>query len=85
MRLCSQYLNFSLQAHEDTPITAGIEGVTGRMNSHTVKLSFNRTERLEIASSSIMSKGPLSEKKSENDGDRRTLLKDEVADFTLST
>lgn len=70
---------------KDTPITAGTEGVAGSTKSQTVKLIFNRIERLEIASSSIISMGPLSEKKSENDGDRRTLLKDEVADLTLST
>jgi len=70
---------------EDTPNTAGSEGVSGSTNSQTVRLNFTRRERFEIASSSIMSTGPLSEMNSENDGDRRILLKDAVADFTLST
>lgn len=70
---------------QDTPITAGSEGVAGRTKSHTVKLSFNRIEKFEITSSSIISTGPLSVKKSENDGDTRILRKDVVADFALST
>lgn len=70
---------------KDTPITAGREGVSGRTKSHTVKLIFSLTERFEIASSSIISMGPLYGKQSENDGDRRTILKHEAADFTLST
>lgn len=64
-------------------MTAGSEGVVGRTKSQTVKLSFTRIDRL--ASSSIISGGPLSEKKSEKEGERRTLLKVVVADFTLST
>lgn len=70
---------------KDTPITAGTEGVSGRTKSQTVKLIFSRIERFDIASSSIISSGPLSEKQSENAGDRRTLLKDEAADFALIT
>lgn len=76
---------FNLKQIEDTPNTAGREGVTGRMKSQTVKCNFTRIDRFEIASSSIISTGPLSEKNSENDGDRRTLLKDVLVDFTLST
>lgn len=64
-------------------MTAGSEGVSGRTKSQTVKLSFKRIER--FASSSIISRGPFSEKNSENEGDRRTLLKVVFADFTLST
>ena len=76
---------FNLINIQDTPNIAGSEGVVGIMKSQTVKLNLTRTERFDIASSSIISTGPLSEKNSENDGDRRTLLKDVVADFTLST
>jgi len=76
---------FNLKQREDTPNTAGREGVAGRMKSQTVKCNFTRIDRFEIASSSIISTGPLSEKNSENDGDRRTLLRDVLADFTLST
>lgn len=77
-------MNFQFKI-KDTPNTAGSDGVVGRMKSQTVKFIFTRTERFEIASSSIISTGPLSEKNSENNGDRRTLLKDVVEDFTLST
>lgn len=70
---------------QDTPNTAGSEGVAGRMNSQTVTLNFRRIDRFELASSSIISTGPLSEKNSENDGDWRTLLNIVVADFALST
>ena len=70
---------------KDTPNTAGSEGVSGSTNSQTVRFNFTRRERLEMASSSIISTCPLSEKNSENDGDRRILLRDVVADFTLST
>lgn len=70
---------------QDTPKTAGSEGVVGIIKSQTVKLNLTRTERFDMASSSIISTGPLSEKNSENDEERRTLLKDVVADFTLST
>lgn len=73
-----------IDAFKDTPNTAGSEGVGGRTKSQTVKFIFTRIERFEIASSSIISTGPLSEN-SENNGDRRILLKDVVADFTLST
>lgn len=70
---------------KDTPNTAGSEGVAGRAKSQIVKLNFTRTERFKMASSSITSTSPLSEKYSENIGERRTLLKDVVADFTVST
>lgn len=69
---------------KDTPNTAGSDGVVGRTKSQTVKFIFTRIERFEMASSSIKSTGPLSEN-SENNGDRRTLLKDVLADLTLST
>lgn len=78
-------VNINVDKKQDTPITAGSEGVAGRTKSQTVKLSFKCIERFEIASSSIISTGPFSEKKSANDGDKRTLLKDVAADFTLST
>lgn len=55
------------------------------MKSQTVKLNFTRTERLDIASSSIISIGPLSEKNSENSGEKITLLKVVAVDFALST
>lgn len=64
-------------------MTAGSEGVVGRIKSQTVKLSFKRIER--FASSSIISSGPFSVKKSEKEGERRTLLKVVDADFALST
>lgn len=64
-------------------MTAGSEGVVGRTKSQTVKLSFKRIDR--FASSSIISGGPFSEKKSEKKGETRTLLKVVVVDFTLST
>lgn len=80
--LYSVYKKTQLQ---DTPITAGSEGVAGRTKSQTVKLSFSRIEKFEVASSSIISTVPLSVKKSENDGEAIILCKDIVADFTLST
>lgn len=69
----------------DTPNTAGSDELAGRMKSQTVKPNFTRIERLDIASSSIISTETLSELKLENSGDRRILLRDVVADFTLST
>jgi hypothetical protein len=50
-----------------------------------VRFNFSRRERFEMASSSITSADPFSEENSENDGDKRILLKDIVVDFTLST
>lgn len=70
---------------KDTPNTAGREGVSGSTNSQTVRFNFSRRVRLEMASSSITSTDPFSDENSENDGDRRILLKDVVVDFTLST
>lgn len=55
------------------------------MKSQTVKLNFTRAERFEIASSSIISTDPLSEKNSENNDDKAILLKDVDADLALST
>lgn len=78
-------LTFVGSIFQDTPITAGREGVAGRMKSQTVKVSFTRIERFVMASSSIISADPLSISRSENDGNRSTLLKDEDADLTLST
>jgi len=54
------------------------------VKSQTVKLIFTEIERFEIASSSIKSTAPFSDKNSENDGDRRIRLRFEDADFTLS-
>jgi len=70
---------------KDTPNTAGREGVSGSTNSQTVRFNFSCRERFEMASSSITSADPFSEENSENDGDKRILLKDTVVDFTLST
>jgi hypothetical protein len=44
---------------QDTPKTAGKEGVTGSVKSQTVRLNFKRTDTLFITSSSIMSPNPL--------------------------
>jgi hypothetical protein len=77
--------NIKVQEDKDTPNTAGSEGVAGSTKSQTVKFSLTRTVRFEIASSSIISTGPLSVENSENTGDRRTLLKDVVTDLALST
>lgn len=80
------FVTFNLgRGLEDTPNTAGREGVSGSTNSQTVRFNLTRRDRVEMASSSITSTDPLSDMNSENDGDRRILLKDVVADFTLST
>lgn len=64
-------------------MTVRSEGVSRRTKSQTVKLSYTHIER--FASSSIISRGQFSEKNSENENDRRTLLKVVFAYFTLST
>lgn len=72
------------QYSKDTPNTAGREGVNGRVKSQTVTLNFILIEMFVNASSSIMSHDPLSLQNSWNTGHRRSLFKDDVADFNLS-
>lgn len=74
----------NITTFKDTPNTAGREGVNGRVKSHTLTLIFKRKEMFVKVSSSIMSSVPLSRAHSWNIGDTSILLKDDVADFTLS-
>ena len=64
---------------------AGREGVNGIVKSHIVALIFKRIEMFVKVSSFIMSPEQLSWINSWNVGDKIILLKDDVADFILST
>jgi len=70
---------------QDTPKTAGKEGVTGRVKSQTVRLNFKRTETLFITSSSIMSPNPLFSRQSWGAGLSNTLLSAVEADVSFCT